>query len=265
MRFATLGHFGCLAIDGPDAQRFLQGQLTCDVPPIGADSIKLGAHCNPQGRVISLFYLMTTSSGYFLIMPASLITIALNALKKYAVFFKTTLRDASDEYFIQGSLDDLSIKLIAKSTTTEPHDLIAENNWHLANLQRYIPALYPETSGKLLPAELNLIALNAVDFDKGCYTGQEIIARMHYRGKSKNHLVLAKTNSQTKPQPGNDFYRFTNQSFDVAGTIIDVVETQTNQFELLLLTPVTNTQSDKFYLSADHHAEIQLTNQEVNS
>lgn len=268
MRFAILAQFGCLAIEGPDAQRFLQGQLTCDVPAPGTAHNRLGAHCNPQGRVVSLFYLVPTTDGYFLVMPKTLIPIAMNALKKYAVFFKASLRDASEEDTVIGSFDDLSVSLAAPSAinfSLMNNDEWTENKWHLANIEHRIPRLYPETSGRFLPHELNLITLNAVDFDKGCYTGQEIIARMHYRGKPKSHLALAHTVSDTLPQPNADFFSYDDETFNIAGSIIDVVSTSPHHYHLLVLMQSTQTATAKFYLTENTQIEIHLTNQKVNS
>src|SRR5690606_29050247 len=64
-------------------------------------------------------------------------------------------------------------------------NVISDDYWHSLDICSLIPTLYPETSELYLPHELNLPELNAVHFNKGCYTGQEVIARMHYRGKLK--------------------------------------------------------------------------------
>ena len=159
---------GLLKVAGPDAKKLLQGQLTCNLDDVSSTNSTLGAHCNPQGRVISLFRLFMHQNAYYLYMPKSLVATALAALKKYAVFYKVELTDASEE-----------IKTL--QTRLEPY----------ADIAKGIPAIYPATSGKFLPHDLNLPNLHAVSFDKGCYTGQEIIARMHYRGTPKNHLYYA--------------------------------------------------------------------------
>jgi folate-binding Fe-S cluster repair protein YgfZ len=93
----NLRHLGHLCISGPDAKKFLQGQLTCNLDEITPTNSTLGAHCNPQGRVISLFRLFIFLDNYYLQMPREMIPIAQKALQKYAVFFKVKLSDASDE------------------------------------------------------------------------------------------------------------------------------------------------------------------------
>jgi folate-binding protein YgfZ len=129
-------------------------------------------------------------------MPREMIAIALKALKKYAIFFKVELTDASDELSILGILGS-----------------------HLPTfLENGVAMIYPETSGVFLPHEINLPQLNGVSFNKGCYTGQEIIARVHYRGKLKNQLHLATCEEKSLVR-GNDIF----DKKGIAGKIVDYV------------------------------------------
>ncbi len=189
-------HSGLLKVSGKDAHKLLQGQLTCDVNEVSPTEPRLGAHCNPQGRIISLFYLFNYQGDYYLKMPRNMIDIASKALKKYAIFFKVELTDASDDVSIVDSLGS-----------------------HLPTfLDNGVAMIYPETSGVFLPHEINLPQLNGVSFNKGCYTGQEIIARMQYRGKLKNQLQLATCEAQA-PTRGNDIF----DEKGIAGKVVDYV------------------------------------------
>jgi folate-binding protein YgfZ len=200
---------GILKISGPQAATFLQGQITCDANQASSTPL-LGAHCNREGRVISLFYLYSIGKDYYMIMDADMVSITQAALKKYAVFFKVTLEDV---------------------TASNPANINLYEDSEL--IQKNIPIIYPDTSGKFLPHDLNLQLLNAIDFNKGCYTGQEIIARMHYRGKLKNYLysVCFKTNA---PQPGTEISSgtvvnsITTPELDCIGLIITTDEKKDN-------------------------------------
>ena len=90
-----LSDLGCIKIQGKDAKKFLQGQVTCDVDKITTEQSSLAAHCNPQGRIISLFQLFLYRDAYYLLMQQTMIPIAMAALKKYAVFFKTEIKDSN--------------------------------------------------------------------------------------------------------------------------------------------------------------------------
>jgi folate-binding protein YgfZ len=214
----SLDHLGLIQITGAGAQSLLQGQLTCNLNEFAPDTAYLGAHCNPQGRIISLFRIVAVTNGYLLQMPLNLLPSAFAALKKYAGFYQVELAIVTEQfdqfgfygqpianpashlpacYFLHGELDR-SLIFVAKSETlnwqaTLPNTAIwgPATDWQALEITRGIPAVYLETSTKFLPHELNLPKLNAISFNKGCFTGQEIIARMQYRGKLKSQLYLA--------------------------------------------------------------------------
>lgn len=202
-----LSELGLLKISGGDSTRFLQGQLSCNMNAIHSGSGIMGAHCNPQGRIISLFYAAKIDNDFYLVMPKNLVPTAMSALKKYAPFFKSELTDAAGSYHIIGTLSsadhppaDAQITLptpsnrkilLIKAAEFSSTNLETQLEWQLLDILEGIPSIYAETSGKFLPHDLNLPELNAISFTKGCFTGQEIIARMHYRGKPKKHLYMA--------------------------------------------------------------------------
>ena len=194
---------GLLCVSGEQAKKFLQGQLTCHMDEVTPSHSLLGAHCNPQGRVISLFRIFLRENNYYLQMPRELIPIAKQALQKYAVFFKTSLVDSE----------------IFSETQSA--------NWHMENIRKKIPSIFPETSEKFLPHDLNLPELGAVSFNKGCYTGQEIIARMQYRGKLKNHLYHAVITTPLDLIRGADIF-IGNKA---VGNMVDFCKLNDKQYE----------------------------------
>ncbi len=224
-----------IKISGEGSKKLLQGQLTCNLDELAP--MQLSAHCNPQGRIISLFYLIPHHENYYLLLPSSMNAIATNALKKYAVFFKVSLTDASNELH--------AITKISESDITP---------WKTNNIAAGIPMIYPETSEKLLPHEINLQLLNAISFDKGCYTGQEIIARMQYRGKLKNHMYRVNFTSVTTPNIGAEIY---NQS-NACGSIVDFVTTAQNHYEALVVAPITDANSASLFLDIDKTINLHL-------
>jgi folate-binding protein YgfZ len=223
---SNLSHRGLLQVSGEGAKKFLQGQLTCNLDELNPGQSMLGAHCNPQGRIISFFRLFLTND-YFLSMPKELIPIAQQALQKYAVFFKVKLEEVS---------------------STIPKDIEESTKLHKTlDITRGIPAIYPETSEKFLPHELNLPQINAVSFNKGCYTGQEIIARMHYRGKSKTRLYRARVSTELTLQRGNDIY----VDSDSIGTLVDYCELEKNSYDLLFIAPENPTSDTIFFIDPE--------------
>jgi folate-binding protein YgfZ len=213
MPISKLNDHSLIKISGPDASKFLQGQLTCDVSKITPEQSSLGAHCNVKGRVMSLFRLFLFQADYYLLMPSAVTEAALASLKKYAMFSKVKLTlPTADIYGLQQaslaltypaqheavSATDASCCIriageqrfllidFADTLALEHNDDI--NAWHTADISNGLPRLYPETIGEFLPHYINLPQLGALSFTKGCYTGQEIIARMEHRGKIKQKM-----------------------------------------------------------------------------
>lgn len=168
--------YSAIKVDGPDGEKFLQGQLTCDVTKV-TEQPSFGAHCNRQGRVLSLFRVFQQNNAFYLLMPAEMIDTAMHALQKYAMFSKVTLKE------------EIPTQLPFSFSEQPHHDDVLNG----------IPRLYPATVGEFLPHYLNLVPLKAVSFKKGCYTGQEIIARMQHRGNIKQHLYPLKLDTAVTP------------------------------------------------------------------
>lgn len=219
---ADLSHLGLLQIAGVGAKNLMQGQFTCDLNDISATQSRLSAHCNPQGRIISLFRLFYFDERYLLQMPRELVPIAQLALKKYAVFYKNTFLEEVTHAFKQIGYFGAGLEDYFPNLPVSVGDVFTDNQltiikvgseparyeilylqgtsiplplmnhllkpaclWKHWNFMAGIPSIYPETSEQFLPHEVNLPRLQGISFKKGCYTGQEIIARMEYRGKLK--------------------------------------------------------------------------------
>lgn len=227
-----LEDFGLIKINGPGAQKFLQGQLTTNVEKLSPNQYLLSAHCNPQGRVISLFHLINYNDCYYFFLPKDLIQTTINALKKYTVFYKLSMIEDSH---------DMHNSELFKILQHCHNEIISLN----------LPIIYAATSGKFLPHELNLPSFNAIDFNKGCYTGQEIIARMHYRGKSKSSLYKYSINA-ADIEIGSDIYL----NDKACGTIVNIWHTQYATFALCIM-------NEKYYQQTDFVIQNKKTHMQL--
>lgn len=253
-----------LKIAGVDAKKFLQGQLTIDLESISESTSSLGAHCNISGRIVSFFRLFFLKDAYYLSMPKELIPIAMAFLKKYALFAKITIEEVNHLYQYslalksfpfslqkineQQVLPDFTLIKISGErllviSLVPKENAVVDEKWHLQNIQCGIPAIYAATSGKFLPHELDLIRLNAVSFTKGCYLGQEIIARMHYRGKLKKTLLRARTNTFVKLN--DDIYL----KDKLGGTIVDFFKKDEAEMELLFIANTLDSNINEFSIN----------------
>lgn len=234
--YVPLTDYSIISVKGPDAHKFLQGQLTCDLNEVDSMGALPGAHCNIKGHMHSLYQVMRASdSGYWLRIRTDMAENALTLLKKYIIFSKA---EASLETDLIGIGlhgpdaaeigDDLSANFgIAHLLVTErpgarrecwfhsrllpqvlelveKHASAAErNDWELLEVDAGIPELSPATTEAFIPQMTNLQALKGVSFTKGCYTGQEIVTRLQHRGQLKKPMYRAEVRCKSAPQPGD--------------------------------------------------------------
>lgn len=245
--FCVLSHEGVLAVRGADASKFLQGQLTCNLNYLSDHRSSLGARCTPKGRMQSSFRILMEGDGYLLAMDRALVQSQLADLTKFAAFSKSKLFDESEAWVRFGlsggddALASLGLELPASADeVAAAHELIAVrlsdgrselwvrtseaqrvhshlaaqlkqedlNAWLLAQIRAGIGQVVAQTRELFIPQMINLQALGGVSFKKGCYTGQEIVARMQYLGKLKRrlHRLAADSLAAELPAAGLELY-----------------------------------------------------------
>jgi len=243
--FCPLSHEGVLAVRGADAAKFLQGQLTCNLNYLSNTQASLGARCTQKGRMQSSFRILLQGDGVVLAMATELLEPQLADLKKYAVFSKSKLTDESAAWVRFGlmnaepALTSLGLELPAETDSVVRSDTLiairvspdraelwvpAEqgdavrnqlaatleqtdlNEWLLGQIRAGIGQVMPQTRELFIPQMLNLQAVGGVSFKKGCYTGQEIVARMQYLGKLKRRLYRLSLDAPEMPEPGTPLF-----------------------------------------------------------
>ncbi len=213
---------------GEEQQKYLQGQVTCDVNALTPESLFHGAHCNAKGKVFSCFRLFERDSSYLLFQPQTTIEASLAELKKFGVFAKVDITTTDELAFFAlvgkqagellkekfSSVPDSMTPVINSGSTTLVYlagiidrYLIIDNTeqaeqlingfslpvyqssvWTLLEINEGFPYLATHEHGEYVPQMLNMQAINGISFTKGCYLGQETVARMQYLGKNKKAL-----------------------------------------------------------------------------
>ena len=229
IKLIELDYLGMLEVSGEGSFDLLQGQITCDLNKINSSSSSLGALCNSKGRVISSFVVSSNDvTRFILIGPSKMLKKTEEELNKYSPFYKVEIRSNDSALFygikkelykklygkafhVEGNthkINDISfisylnkdyLLAICKSSSKVP-DLLSKlefeenpNKWFVDELQNLNVEITEESSGRYTPHDLNYDLTKRVDFDKGCYTGQEVVARMQYRAKNLPSLKLAKS------------------------------------------------------------------------
>lgn len=225
---------------GPDTERFLQGQLSCNLQKLSATQALRGALCNLKGRVLLDLILVKASDGVLLVNWHGMQSTMIATLDKYRVFFKTTLQAADPAILVMGlgghdeqaletavgvKLPQYSDQAVqagamtvvrlpgARSLATHPARFLVivdtrvdagksleslhqrlprlpSESWDLADIRDGIVHVKPVQSEIYTPQLLNYDINGTIDFKKGCYTGQEVVARMYYRAEAKRRLYF---------------------------------------------------------------------------
>ena len=213
-----LEHLSVLKISGDDANEFLQGQMTQSTDALNDKQIHLTSFCNPQGRVIATALIQLWNKAYYLILSSDLLDDLTNHLNRYILRSKVILskneinafgiykKDTvaivdSDNHSLRSLFND-DQRFVLLSNEYQGQDSIDEKNWLLEDIRSGIPIINKINSLEYIPQMLNLDNLKGISFSKGCYTGQEVIARVQHRGKIKQRLyqIEAKIDEILLPQ-----------------------------------------------------------------
>lgn len=220
---------------GEDARAVLQGQTTRNFVEAASGSVLEGAFCDLKGRVIADFCAAIVRDDYILMRTNTEIAAQLTShLQKYLMFSKTTLSVSNMAVWAcktsssiePNSASDDAVRVKRPGNFTEvwardgfvPHDVVTADEYQTHRLLHGDARLAGTTIGKYLPQDLNYDLNGRIDFDKGCYTGQEIIARLHYRGEPKRRLRLLSLPIQS-PIPAGE--KIVNSEGKSVGSVIE--------------------------------------------
>lgn len=251
---SELNNWALITMVGNDKKSYLHGQITCDVVALGQDEITFGGHCDAKGKLWSIFQLFHHNEGYALFQRKSAIETELAEIKKYSVFSKVDITISDDvllgftgqeaESWINENTDSQSavrtsqFGTFAKTgesqwllVTTNEHKeallssltqaaLCDESLWDLYTIQQGLPLLDKPLSNEHIPQAMNLQAINGISFKKGCYTGQETVARAKYRGINKRAMYLVTGQSKQAPIAGDAIERSVGENWRKGGTIV---------------------------------------------
>ena len=123
--------------------------------------------------------------------------------------------------------------------------------WSLLEIRAGIPSVYPETSDAFVPQMANMQLIDGVSFTKGCYTGQEVVARMQYLGRLKRRMYLAEVATGVPPRPGDELFSSHSESGQGAGKVVDVQKTDGGRYELLAVVEVNAAEGGAVCLGED--------------
>jgi folate-binding protein YgfZ len=248
MQRARLTRYGLLSVTGADARAFLHAQLTNDIEHLPADRAALAGWCSAKGRLLASFLVIPTTEGFLLQVAGDLAAPVAKRLSMFVLRAKVKVTDESAAWEQFGVWDvDWKANGVAwngKAATVSVGDRrflqlaplgelkdpanADEVQWTLQEIRAGRPLITSATQDQFVPQMVNFEHLGGVDFKKGCYPGQEIVARAQYRGQVKRRMVHATAPAGVKLEPGADYG---------GGTVVNVAPAE-NGSELLAVMPI---------------------------
>ncbi len=304
-----LTDYAIIRVTGVDAEKFMQGQFSCDITEVSDTQSRMGTANTPKGRAYTVFRIAKLNDDYLIRLPADIAGDVVARLNKFIVFFKAQL--ILDEPFcVLGAVGDIAEQVAETQLPALPQqvDSVCSNNhavvvrvpssttkryeiwcnqalaktlltndlafanavnrhsdadWYWFDIAEGIPEVYQVTQEQFIPQMLNLQHLNAISFKKGCYTGQEIIARMKYLGKLKKAMYLLAISSKLDIRPNAPV--FEKQSNKKLGSVVRAITSEPSNETLALVVLDIESAKAGVELSLDEHCEtLELGEKSIN-
>jgi len=293
-----LSHFGLIRARGADVRPFLQGQLTNDVNRIDSTHAQLNSYCSPKGRMLGSFWIFERDDALYLQLPVERLPAILKRLQMFVLRSEVTLEDASDELARFALAGDCAASLLPFVPADEPATSMTRDDltvlrlpgdrpryevvgptqslaalwsqaagtaeqagtafWSLLDIRAGIPNVFEDTVDAFVPQMANLQLLGGVSFTKGCYTGQEVVARMQYLGKLKRRMYRARIDAGDCPAPGTEVFSPSSESGQGAGRIVDSAPSPEGGCEVLAVLQISAADADDVRLVEAAGPRLQL-------
>ena len=292
-----LSHFGLIRVSGTDSRTFLQGQLTNDINAVTPELAQLSSYCSPKGRMLGSFWIFQRGDDLFLQLPRDRLEAIRKRLQMFVMRSQVTLADASGELARFGLAGDCAQALLPFAPAAEkasltrdeltvirlpgdrprfevvgPPDALtgvwpqmltrAEQTgagfWSLMDIRAGIPNVFEDTVEAFVPQMANLQLIGGVSFTKGCYTGQEVVARMQYLGKLKRRMYRARVAEGQPPARGAAVFSPSCESGPGAGRIVDAAASPDGGYEVLAVLQISSADANDLHLGDIDGPPLQL-------
>jgi hypothetical protein len=252
---ADLSHNALVSITGDDAAAFLHAQFTNDVQALGVGEAQWNGWCSAKGRLLATFLLARRAEGFLLMLPAEIAAPIVKRLSMYVLRAKVKIADVSPQYAARGIIGDRAepqpMRVLERDgeivvgleagrfialmpPEKAPPATAGADAWELASIRSGVPIITAATQEAFVPQMANFELVGGVSFKKGCYPGQEIVARTQYRGILKKRMARVHVAGGERPKPGQSVYSsaFGEQS---AGTIVNAAAAPGGGFDALVV------------------------------
>ncbi len=246
----ALTRWEIVSVSGQDAKKFLQGQLSCDMEVVVKQQAQLAACINLKGRVISNFIVRQAGENhYHLVCPPDSFNLTQTVLKKYAIFSKVVFEKADSNLHLYACSKLNPIEALQSNTFSIPalqcnfvlceqiqlnaltSEFASEKDFLRFCIESGVCLVDQSSSEQFTVQEINLELAGGVSFSKGCYTGQEVVARLHYRGVPKRRAFIARLNKIANPVE-----KLLDENNKAQGEILNLVDSENTVTALISLS-----------------------------
>ena len=263
-----MDNLSVVRVAGDDAATFLHSQLTCDVRALQPNAHTLGGWCNAQGRLLAVLNVFRQADGFLLTVPRDLAETLVARLRMFVLRAKVTVERADEVFAVVAvagfdpgpAVQGLSVAAmeVAREPVSYFHVITRSSDvaaitanleavgsradstaWACFDIAAGLPCVHPKTSGEFVPQMLNLDLLGGVSFNKGCYPGQEIVARLHFRGGLKGRMIRARvTAAHTEIAPGDPVFYPAAAGDQAVGRIVTASHCGASGTDVLAVVPL---------------------------
>lgn len=259
--FTELTGTGLIAVRGAGAAAFLQSQLTSDIAGMTLPRTQYSGYCSPKGRLIATFLVWRRDDEFLLQLPDTLRESVRERLTKYVLRAQVQIASAPQPLFgvwgndamrvlssFAGRLPEHNHEAVdspQQCVTRLPVDRYlvlvpaeraeavraslrstasaqAESAWAALDIEAGIPVITETAQDQYVPQMVNLDLIGAVSYTKGCYPGQEIVARMHYLGRLKQRMYRVRVSGAADPLPGDPLFSAAFGPEQASGALLNV-------------------------------------------
>lgn len=286
---AQLGHLGLIKVEGEDAAKFIHGQLTHDFSLLDLHHARLAAFCSPKGRMLASFVGYKDATGnIFLICPKDLITATIKRLSMFVMRAKARLSDVTQDFLLYGFAgnavlpsatdantawvktdmeESVVINLypcmglarqiwIGKNSATVPvGSTLSHEIWLWGEVRSGVATLCSAVADMLVPQMLNYESVGGVNFKKGCYPGQEVVARSQFRGTIKRRAFIVHC---TEPLKAGDLIFSENDAEQECATVVQAAPHPEGGFDAIISGQISAISSQDIHLGSPNGAKLSV-------
>ncbi|WP_290581779.1 YgfZ/GcvT domain-containing protein [Ketobacter sp.] len=275
---ALLDCLALIRVSGEEAGSFLQGQVTCDINQMGDQQAVLGAHCNAKGRAQATFICVKQDADYLLLLPSDQVAGTVQVLSKFAMFSKADVSPEPNlllcalgggsapelspliatvftlpELGTLGILEPAAAQALLQGAQEKSVTVVGDNAWMLSQINAGVVHITANQSEQWIPQEINYDLIQGINFKKGCYKGQEIVARIHYRGQTKVRVFPLEIHGCEQVRVGDKIL-----SAGYQGTVLSVAKVSDRTLKVLTTLKTERSESENLQLEQNDGCEIRV-------